>query len=239
MMKLLLSIAFIALTTITFGQSISIAHDGNPIEPNSTLYVIGDPMDAVIQVHVDVTNTTGSDLQIKAKKVIQEGDTLANTSNYFCWGACFPPFVYESGEVLVAAGQTTDEFTGDYEPKTVPGKSMITYVWWVADNPSDSVAVQVEFNASPANIIEQESVISRAYPNPATDNVTFDYSLSGNASDSYIVISNILGARVMEIPVTDNEGSVRMNVSELTEGVYFYSLVSEGVKVETQKIIIR
>jgi hypothetical protein len=239
MMKLLLSLALLALTTITFGQSISLSKDGNPIEPNSTLYVIGDPTDAVIQVHVDVTNTTGSDLLIKAKKVIHEGDTLANTSNYFCWGACFPPFVYESGDVLVGAGQTNNEFTGDYEPHTVPGKSMISYVWWVSDNPSDSVAISVEYNASPASIAEQQSVISRAYPNPATDHVTFDYSISGNASDSYIVISNILGARVMEIPITDNDGSVKMNVSELTEGVYFYSLVSEGVKVETQKIIIR
>lgn len=242
-MKKTLLLFILAVSTIfLFGQSLSLTYEGEPVEPNSMIYANGDPSDDLIQAAIDVTNNASSDLTVKAKKVINEGDTLAGTSNYFCWGACYPPFVYISpAEVLIEAGQTTDEFFGDYEPKDIPGKSVIRYCWWDVNNPDDSVSVTVQFNASPAGISDDPAtanVSSRVYPNPATTRVNFSYALPQSTATASIVISNILGSKIMDIPLNGNEGTMAVNVSDLRQGVYFYNLIADGERVDTQKLII-
>jgi hypothetical protein len=143
--------------------------------------------------------------------------------------------------VAIEAGATSEEFYGDYEPHSIPGKSHIMYVYWNEANPNDSVAVMVEYNASPAGIDapDQAQVTTKVYPNPATSFVNFDYKIAGNQDDARIVISTILGAQVMELQLTGNEGTERINVSTLTEGIYFYNLITNDQLVETKKLIIR
>lgn len=242
MKKTLLLITLVISAGFLFGQSLSLTYMGEPVEPNSKLYVIGDPTDDIIQVAIDVTNNAATELTVKAKKVISEGDTLTGTSNYFCWGACYPSFVYISpASVVIGAGQTTDEFFGDYEPREIPGKSTIRYCWWDENNPTDSVSVTVEFNASPAAIgegIEGETFVSKVYPNPATERVTFSYSLPQNTASAGIMISNLLGAKVMEVPLNGLEGDLTVNVSDLKKGVYFYNLIADGKRIDTRKLII-
>lgn len=242
MKKILLAISFIIAGGCILGQSLSLTYDGAAVEPNSTIYVMGDPTDDIIQVAIDVTNNASTDLSVKSKKVINEGDTLTGTSNYFCWGACYPSFVYISpAEVIIGAGQTTNEFFGDYEPREIPGKSIISYVWWDVNNPDDSVKVTVEFNASPAGLVDGSgtvSAVSRVYPNPAFEKVSIDYSLPVYNGEASIIISNILGARIMEMPLNGREGTVTLNVSDLTQGVYFYNLITGGQRIDTQKLII-
>jgi hypothetical protein len=242
MKKTLLLITLVISAGFLFGQSLSLTYDGEPLEPNSKLYILGDPMDDIIQAAIDVTNNASTDLSVKAKKVINEGDTLTGTSNYFCWGACYPSFVYISpAEVIIGAGQTTSEFFGDYQPKEIPGKSTIRYCWWDVNNPDDSVTVTVEYNASPAGIgedIADGSFVSKVYPNPATERVTFSYSLPQRTAKASIVISNLLGARVMEVSLNGIEGDMTMNVSDLKKGVYFYNLIADGKRLDTKKLII-
>jgi hypothetical protein len=241
MKKLLLSLSLMISSFFLFGQSLSLTHEGEPVEPNSTVYVMGDPTDDIIQVFIDVTNNSSADLSIKMKKVIEEGDTLTGTSNYFCWGACFPSYVYVSpNEIVIAAGQTSSDFYGDYEPREISGKSRIGYCWWDVNNPDDSVSVTVEYNASPTGISDPAfvNVTSKVYPNPATIKVNFNYDLPQSTKTASIVISNILGSKVMEIPLNGNEGTVAVNVSDLRQGVYFYNLIANGERVDTQKLII-
>ncbi len=242
MKKILLLLILAFSTVFLFGQSLSLTYEGEPVEPNSTVYVTGDPTDDVIQVFIDVTNNSSADLSVKMKKVINEGDTLTGTSNYFCWGACFPSFVYISpNEIVIGAGQTSSEFYGDYEPREVPGKSKISYCWWDVNNPDDSVSVTVEYNASPAGISDDPAfanVSSRVYPNPATTRVNFSYALPQSTATASIVISNILGSKIMDIPLNGNEGTIAVNVSHLRQGVYFYNLIADGERIDTQKLII-
>ena len=120
MKQFLLSILLVGLTGFLFGQSLELIHDGNTIESGSTLYILGDPTDEVIQVKLDVKNTSASSINVKVKKVIQPGDTIPLTSNYFCWGACYPPFVYESGEVAIEGGATNSELPEIMSLKDIP-----------------------------------------------------------------------------------------------------------------------
>jgi hypothetical protein len=241
MKKILLLFTVLIISGAISAQNILLSDGNGPIEPNSTVYVIGEPdQTEPIQARINVTNNTSSAMDILVKKIVV--DTLTGTSNYFCWGVCYPAWVYEAqGPVNLEAGATTEGFYGDYVPEGIPGKSHIMYVWWDAANPDDSVAVTVEFNASPAGIDDQANAtaITKVYPNPAISFVNFDYRFNNTATDSRIIISNILGAEIMEVELNGYEGTKRINVSELTEGIYFYNVISNDRLIETKKLIIR
>ncbi|MDY8134973.1 T9SS type A sorting domain-containing protein [Aquimarina sp. 2201CG5-10] len=71
------------------------------------------------------------------------------------------------------------------------------------------------------------------YPNPVYDGfINFSSTFNG---DKEIRIFNILGTQVLAKKLD----STSLNVSNLSTGVYLVQLFSDGVKVDTQKLIIR
>ena len=177
MKKLLLLLTLIIATTLLFGQTLTLSDENGSVEAGSTLYIMGDPSDFIITKEISVTNTGSTTVGVVARKV--ETNVLEGTSNYFCWGACYAPFVFVSTDTVpIGPGETNEEFYGDYTPGGVAGKSTIMYSWWIDDNPSDSVYVYVEFNASAAGLGEEQFTARlNVYPVPATENVTFEYDL--------------------------------------------------------------
>ena len=85
MKKLLLFVALVGMSFYVVGQSFSLSDANGPIEPNSTVYIIGDPVPGIpLAAHIYVTNNAGETKTVLVKKVIQEGDTIPGTLNYFC-----------------------------------------------------------------------------------------------------------------------------------------------------------
>ena len=78
-----------------------------------------------------------------------------------------------------------------------------------------------------------------AYPNPANNQVTVAYTIS-NAANVAITLTDITGKVVLTNNLgLQNEGnySVNVNTSDLADGVYFYSLLVDGVAT-TKKLTI-
>ena len=96
MKKLLLSILLTTIGVYLFSQSFILSYDGNTIPNGGSIMIMCDPGDEVVTGYIACTNDNAEALSVKTKKIIYEGDTLTGTSNYFCWGACFPPFIYVS-----------------------------------------------------------------------------------------------------------------------------------------------
>ena len=224
-------------------STLSLHYIGGAIEPNSTVLIIGDPTDEPIKIDIQVTNNAAVAQNVKVKKTIQAGDTLAGTSNTFCWGVCYPPNIYVSPYPrTIEPFEINDDFDGDYSPLGIIGVSRIMYTFFVDETPTDSVAVVVEFKASPTAIGEEllkQVTFSNAYPNPAARQVSFDYKLPAEISQAQISICNILGAQVKNITLATSENSVRIPVFDLQEGVYFYSLKADGQNLVTGKMIIQ
>ena len=242
MKKLLLIAISAVLIQNAFSQSLTLSDANGPVDPGQLYHVLGDPAQVEpMKASIYVTNNGASTIQVFAKKVIQPGDTLEGTSNYFCWGVCYPSWVYESPiSVDIAPGQTITDFYGDYEPKGIAGKSFITYVWWVNGNPTDSVALDVEFNASAAAIydIVNEGTV-KIFPNPAQEKFQVDYDFSSEISDATFIISNILGSKVKEFMLTDRSGKLILDISDLQEGVYFCYFILDGQMANTEKLVVR
>jgi hypothetical protein len=244
MKKILLLLFCLMLFSGAFAQSFSLqATNGVAINAGATVQVLGSPSDLVIQARINLKNNATQAKNVKVKKVIHEGDTLPLTINYFCWGACFGPDTYDSPvTVILPGGGVSTDFFGDYNPQTVPGISRVSYVFYDANNRNDSVVVTVEFNASPTSVSDQLLSLvkfSDAYPNPAINVVKVDYSLPGSVNEAAIVITNMLGSRVKEVKLDDRSGKAQIPVSELINGIYFYSLVADDELILSKKFVVR
>jgi len=88
---------------------------------------------------------------------------------------------------------------------------------------------------------EQSSMVSslKFYPNPATTNATLEVSLNDN-SNMDITILNSVGQIVYSTSVKGNSGSnkVDLNISNLTNGIYFYQVKAGNTKTVTNKFVI-
>jgi hypothetical protein len=242
MKKLLPALIAILISGVSFAQSLTLSWSEGEITNGSKVTVMGDPSDELIRIEINVTNVTGSALDVKAKKVIGEGDTIALTENSFCWGVCYPPFVYESPfPVTIGAGETYPDFDGDYNPKGHPGKSEIMYVFFLDANPSDSISVIVEYNASAVGLSENQDSRANlaAYPNPAREFVNFDYRLPEGITSGQLVITNLLGAKVNEISLDKASGRIEVPVTDLINGIYFYTLMTGNQLMATSKLVVK
>jgi hypothetical protein len=74
-------------------------------------------------------------------------------------------------------------------------------------------------------------------PNPASNSALFIYSAQENAS-SEIRVYNMMGQEMSRYKLEKNSSSVRADYSEYQNGIYFYSLLVNGKKVQTKKLVI-
>ncbi len=240
MKKILLLFVVATLSTGLFAQSLALSDEHGPIAPGGTIMVVGDPMDPFIVAHIDVKNNASTALDVKVFRRIV--DTLTGSKNYFCWGACFS---YETDtsltQLTIQPGETNSEFSGDYEPHEQIGSSYITYVFYDANNMADSVGVTVHFKTSPEGIAEDltnKIDFSNAYPNPASKVAYFDYTMPTDVSQAKLVISNLLGAVVETVNVSANDNRIKLNTSNLKNGLYICSLEVQNSVVMTRKLVV-
>jgi hypothetical protein len=241
MKKTILLIAFaFASCYYGFSQSLSLADSTGPLSNNATIARRGHPADDEIVAYVFVHNNTASAIDVMVKKV--ELNILTGTANTFCWGLCFPPNVFVSPDSKTINANSWDsiDFSGHYNPTGVIGASSLRYVFFNRANPSDSVCVNVSYEAWTLGIDNQvaKNTLSGAYPNPANNMVSFEYA-SNNDNTGSVVIRNIVGAIVKQSNLASTSGKVNVNTADLADGIYFYSLVVNGTSVTTKKLVVR
>lgn len=241
MKKTILLIAFaFASCYYGFSQSLSLADSTGPIANDGSIVRRGNPADDEIVAYIFVHNNTESAMDVMVKKVII--DTITGTTNSFCWGLCFPPFVYVSPDPKTIEANTWDsiDFSGHYNPLTLTGASKVRYVFYNRANVSDSVCVNVTYEAWMAGIDNQtaKSTLSGAYPNPANNMVSFEYA-GNNDNTGSVIIRNIVGTIVKQSNLASTSGKVNVNTADLSDGIYFYSLVVNGTSVTTKKLVVR
>jgi len=160
--------------------------------------------------------------------------------NYICFGQCLAPSVYETEPIDATAGEPllfSAHYMASEDYTLLLGlEQSMTYEIWDAANPDAKFVINVIFKYSLDDVTEvaAQNVIN-AYPTPATDVINFDYTVNGSAM---VVIYNMLGQEMMRDELNGN-GKVRMNVSDLSSGVYFYSLVVNGRTEKSSKLVIR
>lgn len=221
-------------------MSLSLVDSTGPLANNATIHKYGTPADDEVVAYVYVRNNSANPIPVVVKKVII--DTVPGTINMFCWGLCFGSNVYTSpNPISVLPGRTDSlNFSGHYVPNMISGTSAIRYVFFSRSDPNDSVCVNIVYSAFPVGVetLSEKAEFSNAYPNPANNSTSINYSLPVSSSGS-VIIRNLLGVVVKEVMLNQSAGKVSVFTGDLSDGVYFYSLKMNGMTDTTKKLIIR
>lgn len=241
MKKVLLSLLIIfSLSLTTTAQMFELYHEGNLVEMGDEMTVIGNPSNAEIVVEMSIKNISSATVSVKCRKM--EVEIVTGSQNYFCWGLCFSSFIFLSpNNIDIPSGEISNEFSGHIMPAGTAGVTKMCYSFFDVENPNDSTYFYVNFNATLVgleDLSQNEAFVSNPYPNPATSQVSFDYNLPFGTSSATVSVHNLLGAKVKEIELPGVEGKTTVNVNDLNDGIYFYSVSINNRIVETKRLVI-
>jgi len=212
-MKRLFLLLFVSITTLTYGQSLTVVEQDTVVEINSTAV-------ADYGFHIKIKNTSSEDLEVMVRRAYAN-PTCAYDSGYFCWDYCYGADIDNSiGHVAIDAGMEKNDFSGHvYSPTTSATCTDSTrYVFYSGKNASDSLSVWVTIAAGPTmGTVSFQVSESRLYPNPAKNSVTIEVQRASELS-----IYNALGALVKRKAVLPGRNTVALH--DLSDGVYLYSL---------------
>lgn len=239
---LLLSLFSILVLGIN-AQSLTLLDlEGNEVLNGQEFEIVDVPTAGEITFHIKVQNSSENSLDVLVKKVYI--DVIDGTMNMFCWGQCFGPTTFVApNAVPIASGETTTDefFSGHYMPSGIEGASIIRYVFFDANNVNDSTYVTVSYVGGFTGISTPEAdfSISGIYPNPATSVANIDYSFTDGVNDAKIFLNDLTGSRVKEITLSGFSGTASFDISDLRNGVYFYTIVRNDEILKTSKLIIK
>ena len=96
-------------------------------------------------------------------------------------------------------------------------------------------------NGGVSHIGDTESNRSYLYqnnPNPTNGQTEIRYSLSPQTKNAYILICDLQGKQLKQIPVSPDSQSIRISSLEFVPGVYLYSLVDNNQVIDTKRMVI-
>lgn len=200
--------------------------------------ISGDPA-FFMEGHATITNISSTSKDVSVQRTVN--NLFSGHNSYFCWVQCYSSQTSLAPDnVTLNPGDNTDIFRGDLETFAVSGISIVSYCFFDVNNTSDSVCVEYIYDATTgiADIPAGKNYISKAYPNPASEFTQFYINLNKGVKNAQVKIFNMLGAEVKSVPVTDTRNSLKVNVSNLKGGIYFYSLFIDGKSTSTGKLMI-
>lgn len=190
---------------------------------------------------LDVYNTSDAARSVKVRRYFNS--VVDSSEISMCWVSCYPANVWETPDPLtIEAGSFVTNFTGDITYYSPQGTTSVKFVFFDTENAADSSFVIVNYVIGtlgiPANPADNVS-LSNAYPNPASGIVNFDYKLSSDVNKARIVVTNLLGTTIQDFELGHKSGKASVDVSNLRNGIYFYSLILNNSATITRKFVVK
>lgn len=232
---------FFFITTISFSQNLALFDDQGIVPNGESINVFGMVNDSTIISYISVINQSASVISVKV--IRHPINIVPGTINYYCWGQCYTADTDTSEQTIhIAANDTSYDFSGEYQPQMRAGTSVIRYLFYNINNASDTISFTAHYVVEPLEInspVNNKFEISNAYPNPAYDNTTIKYTLPKNSGNARLIIRDCIGAIVKDQPLTINSVKITINLSDLMEGIYFYSVIADGSALCTRKLVVK
>ena len=225
------------------GQSLQLKNGSDDITNGTVFHVWGDTGTGMSITGILIKNISSNSVSVKSKKI--ENVLIPGAKCSMCFAQnCYLSSTYIStSSVSILPGSLDNSFTGDYSPKGNLGESIITFVFFNVNNINDSAWIVVHFNGVSSSGIDENTLskidISNAYPNPAVNYTSFNYSFPVNTLSARFVLRDLLGSIVKETEIYDKEGKLIINTNQIKDGVYFYNFYVNDKMILTKKLIIR
>lgn len=252
MKKFLLSLALVAMAgiasaQITFERIIN--HESAGLVEPGRFEVIGD-VDEMQEIAfaMNIINNGSEAVSLTCERTVVS--ITDGASNNFCFGNCFPDNV-SSTVVSIEPISSMDpdspyypyEFSAHFKPydqntwEMLPEGAELTVQYTFTVEGGEPMTFEFYFLYDTNDVEENFSnMLSNAYPNPASNFVNFDVEMQ-NVQSASIAIYNMMGQEVIRQDINDSHVSI--NVSDLTDGIYFYSLIVNNETVKTNKLVVR
>lgn len=75
-------------------------------------------------------------------------------------------------------------------------------------------------------------------PNPLKKTTTIRYNIPATANNAQLIITDMNGKVIKQMPLSKGQGSINVDASALSNGTYNYSLVVDGKKIETKRMVV-
>jgi len=204
----------------------------------SGITITGDPA-WLLEGHAIVENVSSSPVDVIVERVVD--NTFPGHESYFCWVQCYPSFISVAPDpITLMPGDTTSAFRGDLEPNGITGISEVTYCFYDNNNSADSVCVKYTYSGTTGleDIPANKNFVSKPYPNPATDHISFSYNLASAGSSAELRFYNMLGSQVKTVVLNETRATKKININDLKSGLYFYTLIINGKNISSNKLMI-
>jgi hypothetical protein len=193
----------------------------------------------VAQATVTINNISASSKDVMVQRMV---NILGNGhTSYFCWDVCYGETVNMSSNPLtIAAGGSSSAFYCDLDPHGSAGLDTGCYRFFDMNNASDFVDVCFYFDVTTGIATvnaSQTNPLSVASPNPANTLSGVNYYTDVTKSPK-LVIYDLLGGKVFETKLMQRQGTYIINVSDLKQGIYLYSLIENEKTVATKKLVV-
>ncbi len=231
MKKVLLISLLVSFTAIAAAQNVTVYHDGNAIADNDTVEISTNATTALY--YPSFYNNTDNSMEAV---IIFE---LTNNSNIFAMSVCTGELCNNGGTSAPFTINSQEMYTDAHAEFYIPDNSEpAIFKMKVKKAPSGTTYSTTYLKVSKESV-EIEEVAGRttfkAFPNPATGSTNICYSL--NSDKGTLVLYNLMGAAVREIPLTTQQGVVQLSLDGLPSGVYMYG-IRNGQNMENMKKIV-
>ena len=241
-MRTLFTLFLFALTAFyASAQSLQVSGPNGVLAPDAVVTVTASTTSTEIIAHLKVANIGNDTLMVLCKK--EEVSLVPGSVNMFCWTQCYGPGTYVSPEPLRFDPGHVDSlsFYGEYYHNGNSGTSRIGYVFFSQANPNDSIRVFIDYVTQSAGIADLFTSgsyrISSPYPNPAAQQSRMDYILPAGRTAT-LSVHNLLGKVMMKEILTNEQGSLAIDVLQWPEGLYFCTLHINGEMITSQKLVV-
>jgi hypothetical protein len=86
--------------------------------------------------------------------------------------------------------------------------------------------------------LSDDATLSQNSPNPFVDRTVISYSLPVNTGSAKIIFYNNLGSVIKTVPIDQmGEGDIKVYAQNLSDGIYSYSIVADGITIDTKRMI--
>jgi hypothetical protein len=244
-MKNVLTLLFSAMIMISGAQAqiIGIYVDGTPTDVSGTVVDLAGGEET--HEDFDIVNESASTYLLRVTRVKLQ--TVAGASDYLCWGKsistglCYPETVvgpndpWTTPDAYSWAPLDTGLLSVYHVAKGNPGVALYRY-YIIDDSGTELDSVDVRFTST-VGVETNEAADFSAYPNPAIEHFCIEMTDATDSDVYSLDLYNIMGSKVLTAMLS--EGKNILDVSDLTNGVYFYSLIRNNKVIETKKVVVR
>lgn len=227
------------LLVLTFNsvgaQNIKLINDGK---------VISGALGSEMRSQIQIQNTSDEPVMVMVRRI--DMHIGSSQSSYFCWGNDCQEASVENLTLArrIMPGEITSDFVSVLESGLVEGESMVKYLIYEKDHPSNFVEYEANYKvgiSDPHGMLftSDNAKLSDIYPNPVREVAILDYTINNEDTKAKIIIHNILGSVIGEYDLVTAESQLKISTNDFNAGVYFYTLYIDEDGIITKKLVIK